>query len=93
MDTTKPNTISVLCCAGDFCKQQGGQAIIGMSHKCIGCDGRLHGYPCSNEKTDEMNGMTCKQCDADAMDTEETGKREEAMNDKRVKETDRRIRV
>ena len=67
MDTTKSNTRSVLCCAGDFCKQQGGQAIIGMSHKCIGCDGRLHGSPCSNEKTDELNGMTCKQCDVDAM--------------------------
>ena len=49
MDTTE-STTSVLCCAGDFCKQQGGRAIIGMSHKCIGCDGRLHGYPYSNGK-------------------------------------------
>ena len=50
-----------------------------MSHMCIVCEGQLHGYLCSNEKTEEMNGMTCKQCDANAMawitDTEEIGKR------------------
>ena len=77
MDTTESNIICVLCCARDFCEQQGGRAIIGMSHKCIECEGRFHGFPCSNEKTDEMNGMTCKQCDADVAwttDTEEIGK-------------------
>ena len=59
-DTIESNTICVLRCTGDFCKQEGGQAIIGMSHKCIVCEGRFHGFPCYNGKTEEMNGMTCK---------------------------------
>ena len=78
MDTTESTTLCALCCAGDFCEQQGGRAIIGMSYKCIACKGRFHGFPCSNEKTDDMNGMTCKQCDANDMawttDTVEIGK-------------------
>ena len=36
-DTTESSTIGVFFCAGDFCEQEGGLAIIGMSHRCIGC--------------------------------------------------------
>ena len=38
MDITESSTTNAICCAGEFCQQEGGQAIIGMSHKCIGCD-------------------------------------------------------
>ena len=76
-DTTKS---SILCCSGDLCEQEGGQAIIEMSHKCIVCGGQFHGFPCSNGKVQEMNGMTCKQCDTDDMawakDTEKIGNEE-----------------
>ena len=49
-DTTESSALCVLCCARDYCEQEGGQSIIGMSHKCIVYDGRLHGFPCSNGK-------------------------------------------
>ena len=73
MDITK-STTNELCCAGEFCQQEGGQAIIGMSHRCIACDGQLHGFPCSDGKSDKLIGMICKQCEADAMETEELDK-------------------
>ena len=78
-DTTESSTIDVLCCSGEFCEQEGGLAIIGMSHGCIKCEGRLHGYLCSNRNAEEMNGMTYKQCDSDmawVQDTEEIGNEE-----------------
>ena len=46
MDTTGSNE---LCCAGDFCTHKFGQEIIGMSQRCRACNGRLHGFPCSNK--------------------------------------------
>ena len=73
MDITE-STTNALCCAGEFCKQQGGQAIIGMSHRCTECDGQLHRFPCSNGESDDLNGMVCKQCKADAMEIEEPDK-------------------
>ena len=50
-----------------------------MSHKCIKCEGRLHGFLCSDRNTEEMNGTTCRQCDADMVwvtETEEIGNKE-----------------
>ena len=73
MDTTESIT-NALCCAGEFCRQEGGRAIIGMSHRCIASDGQLHGFPCSDGKSDKLIGMICKQCEADAMETEELDK-------------------
>ena len=57
MDTTGSNE---LCCAGDLCTHEFGQEIIGLSHRCRSCNGRLHGFLCSNEKSDELIGMVCK---------------------------------
>ena len=52
-----------LCCAGDLCKQQEGCIIIGKGHQCAVCEGRMHGFPCSDGKVETMVGMTCKKCD------------------------------
>ena len=71
MDTTD-STTNTLCCARDFCKKEGGRAIIGVSHRCRACNGRLHGFPCSNGKSDELIGMICKQYEAEAMEIEES---------------------
>ena len=76
MDTTGSNK---LCCAGDLCTHEFGQEIIGLSHRCRSCNGRLHGFLCSNEKSDELIGMVCKQCEADAM---EFGESTEGGNEK-----------
>ena len=53
----------LMCCAKDLCQQQGsGGIIIGKGHPCIGCNGRMHGGPCSNGMVEDPNGMTCKKC-------------------------------
>ena len=53
----------ILCCAGDLCEQQEGSIIIGTSHKCAVCEGRFHGFLCSNGNVQTMTGMMCKKCD------------------------------
>ena len=58
-ETASGNT---LCCVRDLCKQQEGCIIIGKGHKCVVCEGRMHGLRCSDEKVDDMVGMTCKKC-------------------------------
>ena len=90
METTESTTLCVLCCAGDFCQHPGGRSIIKLSHTCIKCEGRFHGFPCSGGKTDEMTGMMCKQCDADmawTKDTEEIGK--EGDNEWQISQRDK----
>ena len=52
----------LMCCAGDLCPQLDGPTIIGKGHPCIGCNGRMHGGPCSNGMVEDPNGMTCKKC-------------------------------
>ena len=52
----------LLCCAGDLCKQKKGCIIIGKGHKCAVCQGCMHGFPCSDEKVEDLVGMTCKKC-------------------------------
>ena len=58
----------LMCCAGDLCQQQGsGGIIIGSNgHPCIACKKRMHGNVCSDGKSDDMIGMTCKKCAASA---------------------------
>ena len=52
----------LLCCARDLYKQQEDCIIIGKGLKCVVCEGRMHGFSCSDEKVQAMVGMTCKNC-------------------------------
>ena len=78
-NNTKVSTRDGLCSAGESCEQEGGQEIIKMSHVCAECKGRLHGYLCSNQQSDGMNGMVCRLCDAKmawVSKTDENGNKE-----------------
>ena len=54
----------LLCCARDLCHQDAGIIKTGNGHGCKSCEGRMHGFLCSDEKVKFMNGMTCKKCAA-----------------------------
>ena len=56
-----PEPAQTMCCAGDLC-QCGGIIIGSNGHSCVVCKERMHGGICSDGKSDEMNGMTCKKC-------------------------------
>ena len=70
----------LMCCAGDLCQQQGsGGIIIGSNgHPCVICKERMHSNICSDGKSDNMNGMTCKKCAASVQNNGRQGRKTRA---------------
>ena len=76
-----------LCCTGDLCDQQQGYIVIGKGHQGAVCEGRMHGFLCSDGKVEAMVGMTCKKCDNNNVE-ENTDNQSENSDMVLVEETD-----
>ena len=61
---TQKKPVQLLCCARDLCDQDAGIIKTGNGHGCKSCEGRMHGFLCSDRKVQFMTGMTCKKCAA-----------------------------
>ena len=56
------DAVNVVCAAGSFCQCKG-QPLDLKKHLCRECKKPLHGGPCSNGDTEDMNNMLCIRCD------------------------------